>query len=496
MKLSVLLEGYACAAVDAEIAGLSLDSRQVRPGDAFVAVAGSLAHGLSHARQALDKGAAAIIYETANATEELLDALPAAVLVGIGGLGQKLGAIAARFYGDPSARLDVVGITGTNGKTSCSQFLAQTLEHCSVIGTLGWGVPGRLRQTLNTTPDALSLQAMLAEFVVQGQRAAALEVSSHALQQGRVNGVRFCGAVYTNFSRDHLDYHGSMDVYIAAKLALLQKSGLRFAVVNLDDAYCREVLAALPRELNAWGYSRTVAATAVEGMEVLTASAIRHRVDGVEFSAQWREREVAVSAPVFGDFNVENLLAVLATSLALGMSLETAAARIAAIRPVPGRMERFALPDAPAVFVDYAHTPDALDKVLASLKPHCQGALWVAFGCGGNRDRGKRAQMGAAAERWADRIVITDDNPRDEDPERIVREILAGCPAAKTNVIRDRQRAIEYVVGQAATNDWILIAGKGHEDYQEMNGNRIPFSDSVAVREALQTRSGRYADAD
>jgi UDP-N-acetylmuramoyl-L-alanyl-D-glutamate--2,6-diaminopimelate ligase len=502
MKLSGLLQGYVRVDVDTDISGLALDSRKVMPGDAFVAIAGSRQHGLCHARQALEKGAAAIIYETVGATEELLAALPGAVLAGVAGLRHKLGAIGARFFGDPSARLQVIGVTGTNGKTSCSQFLAQALENCGVIGTLGWGVPGQLRPTLNTTPDALSLQAMLADFADQEFHAAAMEVSSHALEQDRVNGVYFCGAVYTNFSRDHLDYHGSMEAYIAAKLTLLQKTGLRFAVVNLDDAYCLRVLSALPHGLKTWGYSRIEecdggenAAIAAEDMEKLTASAIKHRIDGLEFTARWRGRQVKVSAPVFGDFNVENLLAVLAALLAMGMPLETAAARIAAIRPVPGRMERFTMPDAPVVFVDYAHTPDALDKVLASLKQHCQGKLWVAFGCGGNRDRGKRVQMGAAAERWADRIVLTDDNPRGEYPEHIVRDILAGCRGDNVSVIRDRKQAIEAVINQASTSDCILIAGKGHEDYQEINGMRIPFSDSAVVKAALQTRSRHYAHA-
>lgn len=503
MKLSCLLQGHARVAADADIAGLALDSRAVRRGDAFIAVAGSRQHGLVHARQALENGAAAVVYEPQDGAEAILAGLAVDTpVVAVEGLSQKLGAIAMRFFGDPSARLQVIGITGTNGKTSCSQFLAQALEHCGIIGTLGWGAPGQLRQTLNTTPDALSLQAMLAEFVKQGQSAVAMEVSSHALHQGRVNGVQFCAAVYTNFSRDHLDYHGTMEAYVAAKLALLQKPGLRFVVLNLDDVYCREVRAALPSGIKAWGYSRVLdyagednAATLIEDMEMLVASAVRHRADGLAFTAHWRGRQMDISAPVFGDFNVENLLAVLATLLALDAPFETAAARLQAIRPVPGRMERFTLPDAPAVFVDYAHTPDALDKVLASLKPHCPGKLWAVFGCGGDRDRGKRPQMGAVAVQRADRVVLTDDNPRHEDPERIVEEILVGCGAAPVQVVRDRQRAIEQAIEQAAANDWIVIAGKGHEDYQEISGRRIPFSDSAVVKRSLQTRNKHYAHA-
>lgn len=503
MKLSALLEGHALVADDAFINGLALDSRKVKRGDAFIALAGSRQHGLAHAQQAMENGAVAVIYEPADGARELLETLPGKMLaVAVAGLSHKLGAIAAKFFGDPSAQLQVIGITGTNGKTSCSQFLAQALGHCGIIGTLGWGMPGSLRQTANTTPDALSLQMMLAEFVAQKQSAVAVEVSSHALQQGRVNGIRFCGAVYTNFSRDHLDYHGTMEAYVAAKLALLQKPGLRFAVLNLDDAYCREVKAALPHGIKAWGYSRVLgddsesnSAIAIEGMETVTASAVRHRPEGLEFTLLWRGQQMTVSAPVFGDFNVENLLAVIATLLAIDAPLEMVVARLKDIQPVPGRMERFAASDAPLVFVDYAHTPDALDKVLASLRPHCQGRLWVVFGCGGDRDRGKRAQMGAAAVQRADRIVLTDDNPRSEDPEQIVEEILSGCGTVQVEVIRDRKQAIERVIAAAAVNDCIVIAGKGHEDYQEINGNRIPFSDSAVVKDSLQTRSGHYAHA-
>ncbi|MGR8936126.1 MAG: UDP-N-acetylmuramoyl-L-alanyl-D-glutamate--2,6-diaminopimelate ligase, partial [Gammaproteobacteria bacterium] len=454
MKLNALLQGQAAVNADVDVAGLSLDSRKVRPGDAFIAVAGSREHGLIHARQALEKGAVAVVYETTGVDQRLLAQLQeVAALAGVPGLNAKLGAIAANFFGHPSEQLQVIGVTGTNGKTSCSQFLAQALAHCGIIGTLGWGMPTQLQATVNTTPDAVSLQAMLAEFVRQGRKAVAMEVSSHALQQGRVDGMRFYAAVFTNFSRDHLDYHGSMDAYVAAKLTLLQKSGLRFAVVNLDDAYCREVIAALPPGLKTWGYSKGgagSAAHAAEGMEILSADSIRHCTDGLQFEAQWRGRQTTVTAPVFGDFNVENLLAVLATLLALEMPLQTAAMRLKTLRPIPGRMERFAKPGTPVVFVDYAHTPDALEKVMTSLKQHCRGQLWVTFGCGGNRDRGKRAQMGAAAMRCADRIVVTDDNPRDEDPERIVQDIAAGCGTAEVRVIRDRKRAIEHVIEAAA----------------------------------------------
>lgn len=494
MKLSELLQGYA-QTTDAEldITGIALDSRNVKAGEAFIAVAGNSRHGLAYARQALDRGAVALIYEPADGIEVFLAGVSdKTARVAVPLLGKQLGNIAARFYGDPSAKLAVIGVTGTNGKTSCSQFLAQALGNCGVIGTLGWGIPGYLRQTLNTTPDALTLQTMLAEFAEQGRQAVAMEVSSHALEQGRVNGIHFRAAVYTNFSRDHLDYHGSMEAYVAAKLSLLQKPGIDIAVLNLDDVYCRQALAALPQGMHAWGYSRS-GREGTPGIETLLATAVRHLSDGVQFDAHWQGRSQTIGAPVFGDFNVENILATLGVLLALGMPMEMAAERIRNINPVPGRMERYALSGLPAVFVDYAHTPDALDKVLASLRPHCCGKLWVVFGCGGNRDRGKRQLMGVAAEKWADEIVLTDDNPRDEDPDSIIEAILAGCVSSAVRIIRDRGRAIEFAVGRAAVADMILVAGKGHEDYQEISGKQLPFSDSLAVQEALRRRGKHHA---
>lgn len=483
MKLSELL---AVPAADVEITGLALDSRKVKAGDVFLAVAGSRVHGLEHVHQAIDQGAAAVVFEPAAEVAQLADAYSRCVpMVPLMGLSQKLGAIAARFFGEPSTRLRVIGFTGTNGKTSCSQFLAQAMGNFGIIGTLGWGVPGRLQATPNTTPDGLTLQTIIADFVKQGLQGVAMEVSSHALQQGRINGMHFEGAVYTNISRDHLDYHGSMEDYLTAKLELLRQPGLRFAVVNLDDRYCEQILNAIPVGIKVWGYSKNSSTNGAGVMELLLARAINHRLEGVEFVLQWRERDIVLKAPVFGDFNVENLLAVVAAMLAIGVPLETAALRLQGIRPVAGRMERYGVAGSPSVFVDYAHTPDALQKVLASLKQHCQGQLWVVFGCGGNRDQGKRAEMGAIASGLADFTVVTDDNPRYENPEHIVRDVISGCAGGTVEVLRDRKQAIENTIARAAVNDCILVAGKGHEDYQEINGSRLPFSDTAVVCAAL-----------
>jgi len=492
MKLTELLAGPLASEQDLDIGGLALDSRRVAPGDAFIALSGANQHGLSHAAQALAQGAAVILYDPTGGGAELAAGLNDAPALAVESLGWRLGDLAARFYRHPSSAMSVFGITGTNGKTSCSQFLSQLLPACGIIGTLGWGEWGRLNKTLNTTPDALAVQRMLAELRQQGKQSVAMEVSSHGLEQGRVNGVRFRGAVFTNISRDHLDYHGTMAAYVAAKLALLRQPGLEFAAVNLDDDYSGQILAATPDGVAVWGHSRQ--GKSITQGESLGAENVRHRPDGIEFDLCWREQRVSVATPLFGDFNIDNCLSVLAVMLALGEPIEAAASKLRGLMPVPGRMERFGGGRHPLVFVDYAHTPDALVKVLSSVKRHCRRDLWVVFGCGGNRDRGKRAEMGAGASAWADHVIVTDDNPRHEDGQHIVNDILAGCRAERVRVIRDRKQAIETAIWAAAADDWIVIAGKGHEDYQEIAGARYPFRDAETVQKALDLRtSGGHA---
>ena len=517
---------------DRLITGLTLDSREVVCGDAFIALAGAKQHGLAHVEQAINNGACAVIFDPAGDGRQLADIVGAnssasgaqvnpplqIPMIAVDNLSLKLGELAARFYGDPSRFMAVIGITGTNGKTSCSQFLSQVLDDCGIIGTLGWGEWGKLNKTLNTTPDALAIQKILAELLKDKKCAVAMEVSSHGLEQGRVNGVRFKGAVFTNISRDHLDYHGTMDAYVQAKLALLKTPGLAFAVVNLDDAYSGQIIASVPEAVQLWQFSAN-GKTADSG-ECVSAENIVHKTDGIEFDLRWQDQLQRVKVPLYGDFNVENVLAVLTVMLAIGVPLHDdcmdaggttprtgeveqrmerlprathgavaeAAKRLSRIKPVDGRMERFGAETDPLVFVDYAHTPDALDKVLSSLRKHCKQALWVVFGCGGNRDAGKRPQMGKIAEQWADHVVITDDNPRYENGLDIVNEILAGCRSAKVEVIQNREQAIQKVITQAAANDYVVIAGKGHEQYQEINGVQLPFSDRQVVMEALDRR--------
>lgn len=503
MDLQNLMVGSIVSGCLPEIAvsGLQLDSRKVQPGDLFLALAGSRQHGLSHAREAIVRGAAAIVYDPAGVGSALAEDLRGSeptTIVAVPALDQELGWIADRFFGAPSAHMEIIGITGTNGKTSCSHFLARALAEtapCAVMGTLGWGFIGALRASSNTTPDAIAIQAGLAELKQQGAKAVAMEVSSHGQVQGRTQGVRFKGAVYTNVSRDHLDYHGTMEAYFQAKLRLLQAPGLAFAVINLDDAHAGRILAAVPSGVDVLGFTRRCQKTKdrrpeTRSIEHVCADNVLHGAQGLSFDLIRGTERARLAAPVLGDFNVENVLATVAVLLKMGLPLEQAAQRLALIRPVPGRMEQFvAGPDAPAVVVDYAHTPDALQRLLDSVHMHCRGKLWLLFGCGGDRDRGKRAQMGRIARLGADRIVMTDDNPRFEDGEVITDEMLAGCgEGADVRVIRDRAQAIRIAVMGAAPDDLVVVAGKGHEDYQEVRGVRHPFSDRKVVEAALMKR--------
>ncbi|GAB6140239.1 UDP-N-acetylmuramoyl-L-alanyl-D-glutamate--2,6-diaminopimelate ligase [Methylosoma difficile] len=480
-------DGLSPLAANLPVTGLALDSRKVKKGHVFIALAGANQHGLAHLQQAIENGAVAVLFDPSKDGKELADSFAntqAIPLLAIEQLGDHLGEMAARFYGQPSQQLDVIGITGTNGKTSCSQFLSQMLDACGIIGTLGWGSWGELHKTVNTTPDALAVQSMLAALAAQQKRTVAMEVSSHGLDQGRVNGVVFKGAVFTNISRDHLDYHGTMEAYLKAKLKLLTKPGLQFAVINMDDSYAERILTAVPENVIVWGISQTDKGLQAQG-ENLKAKNIIHQTGGIEFTVCWREQSANVLLPLYGDFNIANALCVLAVALAMRMRFETAVGKLAQLKPVDGRMEQFGGAGKPKVFVDYAHTPDALEKALSSLRQHSDQTLWLVFGCGGNRDAGKRAEMGKIAEQWADRIIVTDDNPRFEQSADIIADILAGCQSQKVEVIADRTQAISSVITRAAATDTVLIAGKGHEDYQEINGVQHPFSDRNIVKRSL-----------
>ncbi|MDD5033851.1 MAG: UDP-N-acetylmuramoyl-L-alanyl-D-glutamate--2,6-diaminopimelate ligase [Methylococcaceae bacterium] len=491
-QLDRLLAGWVDSAPSLTVSGLCHDSRRVRPGDLFFALAGSRSHGMRFAAQAEACGACAVVYDPVRGGEEWAGSQTGIPCVAVPQLDQKMGLVADRFFGEPSRHQRVIGVTGTNGKTSCSHFIADALndgDSAAVIGTLGWGAPGALSPTSHTTPDAIEVHALLARLQARGVKAVAMEASSHGLEQGRLNGLRFEGGLFTNLSRDHLDYHGDMEAYLEAKLVLMQWPGIRFIAFNLDDGRADSVRLRIPPDAAKIGFTRREGKFSIQGVEIVRATNIRHQREGVAFDVSFAGESAEVAAAVYGDYNVENLLGSLAVLLGMGFGLEEAAQRLRRVGPVPGRMERFGA--GPAVVVDYAHTPDALAKTLTSLRRHCRGSLWALFGCGGERDRGKRPQMGAIAEKLADRVVLTDDNPRGEDGGTIIAEILSGCERKDIIVMRDRRLAIACALEQVGPEDVVLVAGKGHEDSQEIDGVKYPFSDREVVRESLQRREAR-----
>ena len=471
------------AAQGAMIERLTADSRRARPGTAFFAYPGEKADGRAYIGDAVARGASAVLWEADNFAWSPAWRVPNSA---VHGLKRRAGELAAQFYGQPSHALWMCGVTGTNGKTSCSHWIAAALEasgtQAGIIGTLGCGFAGALRDAGNTTPDALELQATLAELRRAGARAVAMEVSSHGLAQGRVNGVRFACALFTNLSHDHLDYHGSMQAYAEAKAALFAMPGLAAAVLNLDDPFGRELARRLAGRVRRIGYAMDApAAGATEEFIGLQPS--------LQIVSSWGEARLVTRQ--VGRFNLANALGVLGCLMARGMPFTDAVRLLAELPAVPGRMEQ--LGERPLVIVDYAHTPDALDKVLAALRPLAAargGRLAVVFGAGGDRDPAKRPVMGAVAERGADRVIITSDNPRSEDPRRIIEAIASGMRSAAPRE-PDRRRAIEMAVLDAASADVVLVAGKGHESYQEIAGERLPFSDQAVARAALTQRGAR-----
>lgn len=484
MSLPELLGGGSDAFARTMITGLQLDSRKVQPGDLFLALPGEKYDGRQFIKQAVANGASAVLAEAPAATL-LAEALPVP-LVELPDLRQQAGELAARFYGDPSRAMHVVGITGTNGKTTTSRVIAQlvraTGRSCGVIGTLGATLGDDISDAGNTTPDAVSLQRQLAQWLDQRVFVVSMEVSSHALEQGRVNGVEFATAIYTNLSHDHLDYHGSMDAYGRAKLRLFSHRGLRHAVINVDDPFSDRVLAAVAPGVQVVTYS---ASGATADVRIENA---RFHTGGVrgQLHSPWGVADF--SCPLPGDFNLANLAAAVAALVLAGENLLAVLDAVAALQPVPGRMQAIANSLDLQVIVDYAHTPHALEQVLTALRPHVSGALVTVFGCGGDRDREKRQAMGRIACALSDRVVVTSDNPRSEDPLRIMRDIEAGCSGDYTLVV-DRAQAIASAVAGAERGDCIVIAGKGHEDYQLVGDARLPFSDEAQARAALARRS-------
>ena len=499
-SVSDALGGFAERGVRA----LTIDSRQVAAGDAFIAWPGYAVDGRQFVAQALAVGASACLVEADGA--DAFDGLDRAEVAAMPGLKAATGPLASAFMGSPSAQLNVIAVTGTNGKTSTAWWVAQALsslgQRCGLIGTLGVGEPPSPLQpsaitfTGMTTPDPVTVQAGFKRFADAGFMACAIEATSIGIKEQRLAGTKIDVALFTNFTQDHLDYHGSMDAYWQAKAQLFAWPGLRAAVVNVDDARGAALARGLQETaLDLWTYSTA-------GDARLRASKIGYGHDGrggLGFELREGNANVAVKTRMIGDYNVANLLATIGGLRACGVSLTDAAATCALLTPVPGRMQRVAS-DAvgPQVVVDYAHTPDALEKALHALQPFATergGALWCVFGCGGNRDPGKRPLMGALAQRLAQRVVITSDNPRFEPSAFILLQIVAGLAGSqeRVKVIEDRRAAIAHAVRNAGVRDVILVAGKGHEDYQEIRGVKHPFSDVEEASTALRTREGANA---
>lgn len=477
MPLNQLLPQAASSTLIRE---LTLDSRKVRPGDLFLAVPGTQQDGRVHIADAVARGAAAVAYEAEGAA---VMTAHSAELIALKGLANQLSAIAGRFYGEPSRGLHLVGITGTNGKTSVSQLLAQALdllgERCGIVGTLGNGFYGALEQGRHTTPDPIGVQATLADMKNAGARAVAMEVSSHGLHQGRVAALAFDVAVLTNLSRDHLDYHGSMQAYAEAKATLFAWSGLRCRVLNLDDAFGRE-LAAAEHD------SRLISYSLHDAEAYLYCRDAQFDEQGVRATLVTPRGEGSLRSSLLGRFNLSNLLAVVGTLLGLDYPLDEILQVLPQLQGPIGRMQRLGGGKQPLVVVDYAHTPDALEKVLEALRPHVKGRLLCLFGCGGDRDNGKRPLMAAVVERLADAVLVTDDNPRTEAPAQIFADIRTGFATPEAvQFVHGRGQAIAQLVADATADDVLVLAGKGHEDYQEINGVRQPFSDLVEATKAL-----------
>ncbi len=470
----------------ASVRDLSLDSREIQPGDVFLALCGERAHGLDFAAEAIARGAAVVLYEPECRGEPVQAVAATVPVVAIADLRRRLPALAACFYGNPSAEVAVSGVTGTNGKTSICWMSARALQRagrpCGLLGTLGMDVGQGLQPTPNTTPDVIRVNRFLAACRDAGMQRACMEISSHALSQDRIAGVKVRHAVFTHLSRDHLDTHGDMERYGATKARLLRQPGLESVWLNSDDAWCRSLAPQVPDgvRMNSYG-SRPLPGSALH----LQATDIRLSLGGLAFVLHAEGRQWPVQSPLMGRFNVDNLLAVAGLLHDAGLDWESIVEQLSLCEPVPGRMQALAgRPGGPAVVLDFAHTPDALEQVLGNLRQHVQGRLWCVFGCGGNRDQGKRPIMGAVAERLADRVVLTADNPRDEALEDINAAVLAGMqrPDAVA-VLPDRRQAVLYALEQAGVDDLVLLAGKGHEDYQEMHGQRHPYSDAAVVAE-------------
>lgn len=487
MKLSSLLQPWAPAlSQDCEIAGIQNDSRQVKPGDLFIAYPGAVADGRHYLSFASEQGAAAIVYEPGHFPENAR--LPSHIpCIPMANLASQLAPLASRFYGKPSQALSVMGVTGTNGKTTIAYQLAQAHQllgrKSAYIGTLGQGVLPQLSPLHNTTPDALCLQHLFHDYQQQHIQHICMEVSSHALSEHRVDEIAFQEAIYTNLSHEHLDYHQTMASYAQAKAALFATSSLQWVILNGDDDYVQTMAQSVPKTTQQFKYG-------IQEKADVRAHDCKLYIHGSQFTVEsfWGRQELLI--PSLGLFNIYNSLAVYTSLLANGYPISDVVAIMSLLSASPGRMEVVA--EKPYVIVDYAHTPDALDNVLKTLlelksTPHAK--IWVVFGCGGDRDKTKRPVMGRIASERADTLILTNDNPRHEDPNSIIRDIQAGIPSGtKMTTLLDRHTAIEFALQSAAAEDIVLVAGKGHENYQIIGDQRLSFSDQAVVRQVLKGR--------
>jgi len=481
-------------AVNVVVTGIQLDSRMLRKGDLFLACFGRNHDAREFIGEAIKTGVTAVLAETGGQWQgtQIIDGI---AVIAVDNLSAKLSEIAARFYGHPSRRLSVIGITGTNGKTSCSQFIAQALANsgfsCGTIGTLGYGVYGKLQETQLTTPDPVFTQMALAEMVQGGIDPVVMEVSSVGLHQKRVKAVKFDTAIFTNLTRDHLDYHESMEAYGNNKKKLFTSEGLSRAIINLDDPYALSVINAIAPSVEMYTYSiKNSAATVYAESLTLTRQGFEARVVTPIGAG-------VIKGKLFGYFNVSNLLAVISVLVSYlpkkkELDIEQLCELVSGLSPVDGRMQIVGDTAEITALVDYAHTPDGLRSALKGLRDHFSGNIWCVFGCGGNRDKGKRPIMGEIAEAFADKVIIADDNPRNEEGDKIVEHIQSGMKSPEqTVVLRDREKAIAYAIGNAEPGDVVLVAGKGHETYQDVGGSRLIFSDANQVRLALQARENK-----
>ncbi len=479
MTLQELLQGWVDDVAPVEMSGIGLDNRTINPGDVFVAVQGHSGHGLDYASSAVAAGAVAVIHDG-------LQDLPSLEVpsLEVAGLGGRLGELASRYYSAPSEQMQVVGVTGTNGKTSVAHFLAQSWQRvygqAGMVGTLGYGPAGQLKSGERTTPDAFRLQKVISDCLKTGVERLAMEVSSHALVQQRCQTVQFDAAIFTNLSRDHLDYHADMSEYAAAKRLLFTDYAPAFAIINHDDVFGRKWYGELNGGMQMLGFGLQKDAELRAEICSMDIGGMAIRIHG-----PWGTEKIYTS--MLGAFNASNLLATAGTLALLGMPWTQVLHQLEIMQPVPGRMMRLGGDlDQPVVVVDYAHTPDALEQALQAVRAHLDGRLVCVFGCGGNRDQGKRPQMGRAAELLADDVFVTSDNPRDESVGKIIDDVIAGLEKPeRVTVEPDRGIAIHQAIARCKSGDVVLVAGKGHETWQEIGGQRIPFSDVSAVRSAL-----------